>query len=111
MVVEIPALGHADEAGLPSLLHFVLPYQVQYSLVGIDNVDADLHAEGADDSPTLRGKNYNIDSFWSSFPGDYYPPVQRGQLAPKCLMPDGVTHDGDCVSGPLWALDNGHFLC
>jgi len=38
-------------------------------------------------------------------------PPQQGSLAPHCTQDGSKGHDPKCISGALWALDNGKYIC
>lgn len=96
--------------------NFVLPYDVQFALSwredgGSEDSNEDPHSD--DDSWWDTHSSFNVDPFDSSYPTgeNAASHTQEGQLVPACTKSDGTGHDADCVSGPVWALDNGRLLC
>jgi len=91
--------------------NFVLPYDVQFSLSFFRDDGDDPHRQDTDWIETHT--SYNTDPFDTSFPTGPTAAshTQEGQLVPGCTKPDGTGHDNGCVSGPVWALDNGRLLC
>ena len=107
--------------------NFVLPYDVQMALSFLEDGEPDPHVD--DDSWHDTHSNFNVDPFDTSYPScgshcqcgsdgcveDCCPVpashTQEGQLVPQCLMPDGLTADPHCVSGMMFVLGNGRFIC
>ena len=38
-------------------------------------------------------------------------PAQAGSLVPHCTKDGSTGHDPKCISGALWALDDGKYIC